>query len=476
MYSPTLSGRPSAADSGDESFDVVVLGAGMAGLSAAVEAARAGAHVVVIEQAPAVGGSAWLSAGMFWTAPDLAAYRQRIPLGDISLGRRLVADYAAALADIRRTGVSVATQPQHNVMTFGVGYSFDVKEFLLSQVAELVERGAQVRLSTSVESATRRPDGSIHLELPGGSVTAPSVVFATGGFQGSDRKLAKHMGPNAAALVHRSNPNSQGTGLDLATALGADIAGDLSTFYGHLLPSPLQSFAVQNFLPYSQYYSERTVLVNLDGRRFVDEFDGDELLNQQLLRQPEARGILIFDQYVRATHATAEPFPNLGVLDRYAAGVSAGARHVEADTLEQLVAASDIFDLDTAQLAITLQNYSAAAAAGERTVDGIRLAAEARPPQTGPFYAIEVQPSITFTFGGIRIDDRGRVLQATGRPIDGLFAAGADIGGLSNYGYAGGLAPAFISGRWAGESAAAHAQPSSTTDARPELQRNGRAL
>ena len=68
-----------------------------------------------------------------------------------------------------------------------------------------------------------------------------------------------------------------------------------------------------------------------------------------------------------------------------------------------------------------------------------------------------VQPSITFTFGGVRTNANGEALDHDGRPVPGLYAAGADIGGLSNYGYAGGLAPGYITGRWAGNSAAERA-------------------
>ena len=91
-----------------------------------------------------------------------------------------------------------------------------------------------------------------------------------------------------------------------------------------------------------------------------------------------------------------------------------------------------------------------------------RVSRSDRPPQSqlgrlrrGPFYALEVQPAVTFTLGGIAIDSATRALAASGSPLDGVFAAGADIGGLSNYGYVGGLAPAHITGSIAGLEAVA---------------------
>jgi predicted oxidoreductase len=84
-----------------------------------------------------------------------------------------------------------------------------------------------------------------------------------------------------------------------------------------------------------------------------------------------------------------------------------------------------------------------------------------------------VQPSITFTFGGVRTNSSGEALDHDGRPIPGVYAAGADIGGLSNYGYAGGLAPGYITGRWAGLAAAARATIGGTRRT-PELINAGR--
>ena len=283
---------------------------------------------------------------------------------------------------------------------------------------------------------------------------AAAVVLTTGGFQGARDELTRHIGPNADRLLLRSNPGSVGDGLRMARSAGAGGTTAMSTFYGHLIGYPINRFEPQDYLPASQYYSGSTVFVNLRGERFVDETEGDELLNQAVTFQPQARGVLIFDDHVRRTEGTEEPFPGLGVIDRYAVAVEAGARHAEAETLEDLVAAVAAWGVDGMRLTRTLERYVEVAAAGGGVADGVPVAAGARPPRTGPFYALMVQPSITFTFGGIRTDTAGAALDHDGRPIPGLYAAGADIGGLSNYGYAGGLAPGYITGRWAGASAA----------------------
>jgi len=445
-------------------FDVVVIGSGIAGSGAAWTAARAGARVLLLEKSQEPGGSAAMSAGMFWTAPTLDTYRARIPLGDVRLAERMLDDYPVALDELRSSGVFVAPDPQHNIMTFGIGYSFDIRSYLAHLRAGVIASGGQILTgigSLRIDRDDAQPSFRLTLGRADGTalkIEAAAVVLATGGFQGSPELVSEHVGENASRLVLRSNPGSTGDGLRLAEHLGAAQAGDMGTFYGHLLPSPMQTFESENYLPYSQYYSERTIIVNFHGERFIDETLGDELINQKLVLQTGARGVMIFDDHVRRVHATAEPFPGLGVLDRYEVGVAAGARHAEASTIDQLVERiATTFGIGADRLADTLDSYRQALRVGGSDT-GITVSANARAPLTAPFYAIEVQPSVTFTFGGIAIDDQARAIGAQGDPVPGLFAAGADIGGLSNFGYAGGLAPAYITGRWAGRNAAALAR------------------
>ncbi|SFT54881.1 FAD-dependent oxidoreductase [Arthrobacter sp. ov118] len=439
--------------------DVVVVGSGVSGSAAAMTAARRGAKVALLEKQAAFGGSAALSAGMFWTAPSVDAYRRRIPLGNVELGSRLVGDYAEALAELRAAGVWVAEEPKRDVMTFGIGYSTDIHGILAWCRDQVLAAGGETTAGAVVTELTRNGGtvtGVLVRTADGRRVRyeAGAVVLASGGFQGDRAELTRSIGPNADRLVLRSNPGSVGDGLRLAREAGSGGTTAMSTFYGHLLPYPVRNFETAHYLPYSQYYSGSTVLVNLQGRRFADETDGDELLNQAVTFQPQARGILIFDEFVRSTEVLEEPFPGLGSIDRLGIAIEAGGQHAVAKTLPELVDMVAGWGVDRGQLAHTLDRYAELAGHGGGTADGVPVSASARAPQDGPFYALMVQPSITFTFGGIRTNARGEALDDDGVAVPGLFAAGADIGGLSNYGYAGGLAPGYITGRWAGTSAA----------------------
>ncbi|MDQ1058246.1 succinate dehydrogenase/fumarate reductase flavoprotein subunit [Arthrobacter globiformis] len=468
MGAPQQKESITATDHGEDSVDevrrvdVVVVGSGVSGSAAAMTAARRGATVALLEKQTAFGGSAALSAGMFWTAPSVEAYRKRIPLGNVELGSRLVADYEDALAELRAAGLRVADEPKRDIMTFGIGYSTDIHGILAWCRDRIVAAGGEATAGAVVTGLVRNGcavTGVLVRTADGRRIRyeAAAVVLASGGFQGDRAELTRSVGPNADRLVLRSNPGSVGDGLRLARAAGTGGTTAMSTFYGHLLPYPLPRFETEHYLPYSQYYSGSTVLVNLQGKRFADETDGDELLNQAVTFQPEARGILIFDEFVRSTEVLEEPFPGLGRIDRLGIAIEAGGQHAVAQTLPELVNLVAGWGVERDQLSPTLDRYAEVAGQGGGTADGVTVSASARAPQDGPFYALMVQPSITFTFGGVRTNTRGEALDHDGAAVPGLFAAGADIGGLSNYGYAGGLAPGYITGRWAGTSAAERA-------------------
>ncbi|MBD7919608.1 FAD-dependent oxidoreductase [Cellulomonas sp. Sa3CUA2] len=442
-------------------YDVVVVGAGMAGTSAALAASRAGARVALLEKQAEPGGSAALSVGMFWTAPSVEAYRRRIPRGDVALAERVVADHRETLEEIRALGARVAEAETRDIMTFGIGWSIDVRAMLSLARAEVQAAGGRLATgATAVEllqDEARAVAGVLVREAAGALVRyeAGATVLATGGFQGAPELLARYVGPHADRLVLRSNRGSVGDGLRLATGAGASATAGLATYYGHLLPYPLDTFGPEDFTPMTQYYSDATLLVNLRGERFCDETLGDEILNQAVTLQPEGRGVMLFDHDVRSTRAVAESFPGLGAVDRFDLARRGGGRCAEAATLEQLVRTVTAWGVDGDRLARTLQHYTDVTLAGGGVSDGVPVSPSARAPHTGPFYALMVQPSVTFTLGGVRIDTDARALDADGRPVPGLHVAGSDIGGLSNEGYAGGLAPAYITGRWAGRAAAA---------------------
>src|SRR5690606_16211886 len=175
------------------------------------------ARVAVLEKSATFGGSAALSAGMLWTAPDLDSYHRRIPQGDAILGERLVTDLPDAIAEVRATGARVADEPTSDIMTFGIGCSTDIHAILAAcrdavttaggvivadaPVRELLIDGGRV---TGVVASTA--DGPVEYR-------AASVILATGGFGRDPEMLTRYIGPQADNLLMRSHVGNVGDGL-----------------------------------------------------------------------------------------------------------------------------------------------------------------------------------------------------------------------------------------------------------------------
>jgi fumarate reductase flavoprotein subunit len=224
-----------------------------------------------------------------------------------------------------------------------------------------------------------------------GETTDEPTILTTGGFP---VRLARERG-----LLARANPWSDGDGLELAGARGAAIAGDLGEFYGRAMPA-VPEIAEQDFVRLTQLYGHYAMVTSKDGR---ERFEGPPTWSETDLVQQ---------------------------ISRWPGGV---AWYIV-----------DRRDLDRR--------------VRERTVgEMIERAREARAPvhEDDRSIRVLVRASVTQTIGGVRIDERSRVLDARGEPIDGLFAAGVDAGGWATGGYASGLSAALVFGRIAAESALA---------------------
>lgn len=158
---------------------------------------------------------------------------------------------------------------------------------------------------------------------------------------------------------------------------------------------------------------------------------------------------------MRAKYCVSSPFPNGGNLDRLAKARLHGCRVAESETVEGLLKILAEWGVDTTETRRTIDNYHRNVALGDGSAAlDYPVGSAGSPPASllqgkGPYFAMEVQPSITFTYGGIAINKEGHALTADRAPIPGLLVAGVDGGGFSNLGYAGGLALAFVTGYWA---------------------------
>jgi succinate dehydrogenase/fumarate reductase flavoprotein subunit len=427
--------------------DLLVIGAGMAGLSAAGWAAERGARVVVVEKASEPGGSAVLSGGMLWTASS----PERMALyggGRRDLGRVVCDNYPVALAWLRERGIEVSRTMQ---VLHGYGYQIDIIGHLRGCIELVTQNGGHVVFDTTTISLLRDAGGKVtgaRTTCADGDVDvhARHTIIATGGYQGSPELRARYIHPNAAGMLLRSNPASTGDGLRLGQEAGADVSGENPGFYGHLVSaSEAWGSETRLYTMLSQYHSDHTLLLNEDGRRFCDESFGDHSNTYHTVLQKNGRALCFWDQRVQAEHATQPIVAIAAPMDRMAAALEYGGKGIAAASMDEIAAFASAQGFDGAQAVRSIAEFNQQCRHGWETLAPPR-AEHCTPVDVAPYYALVVHPAITFTFGGLTIDTHAQVLRADGTPVEGLLAAGSDAGAAFGTGYAGGLALAMTFG------------------------------
>jgi succinate dehydrogenase/fumarate reductase flavoprotein subunit len=415
-------------------FDLVVVGSGMAGMTAAAAVAARGGRVAVVEKAAELGGSSGMSGGWVWTAPDPAILVEESPRADPALVTALCDGYARLMAWIEATGAPVGDEAI--ILEYGRGRQVGMPEYLEWCRSTVVGAGGSVETRAQMFSLVvedgRVTGADIYHRGEHVTLRAPWTLLASGGFQADAELIATHIHPNATDMPLRSNRASEGDGLRAALAAGAGTSTGMDGFYGHLISWPTDVWVPGVFTLLSQYHSHRAALVNVEGQLFEPPFPSDHYNAQWVVRQPAGRAVMVFDRLLYEDQGS--PVSTGERPNAFEIAAQHGAHAARATTLDELGRQVAEWGFATDELAATIASFN------ER----------ARPPQqtvtVPPFFALEVKAAITFTHGGVRIDDGARALDASGRPVPGLLVAGADAGGVHDRGYGGGLATAGVFG------------------------------
>ena len=490
-----------------ERAEVIVVGAGNAALCAAMAAADAGARVRVLERAPETesGGNSRFTAGAFRCVYDgVADLRALMPdlteeeaanadfgtyteaqffddMGRITeyrtdpeLCELLVTRSRGAMRWLQRQGVRFlpiwGRQAYQVAGRFKFWGGLTVEAWgggpgLVDTLYRLARaKGVAIEFGVAVTDLLIGDDGVCGVKVRrsgrSGEIPARAVVLACGGFESNTEWRTRYLGPGWDLAKVRGTRFNTGDGIAMALAAGAQPYGNWSGCHAVAWDRNAPEFgdlAVGDGFQKHSY--PLGVMLNARGDRFLDE--GADFRNftyakygRAILAQPGQFAWQVFD-------AKVAPL----LRDEYRIR---RATRVTAPTLEGLVAKLD--DVDQVQAMATLNAFNAAVATevafdpnvkDGRATRGLPLPKSnwANRIDTPPFEAYAVTCGVTFTFGGLRIDRTGRVIDVEGAAIPGLYAAGELLGGLfyNNYPGGSGLMAGAVFGRIAGESSAAYA-------------------
>jgi flavocytochrome c len=444
---------------------VLVIGAGAAGLTAALSARAAGAEVLVLERDARPSGSTALSSGLIpaaftrfqkaqgiadspalFAADILAKNHGR---ADAAIVRRIAeasaeaVEFLADVAAIRFSLVEGFTYSGHSALRMH-GTPERTGSTLMARLLDAAAReGVDIATEARATRLFADADGRIlgvGIERPDGAaerVACRALVLACNGYGGDPALVRAHI-PALADALYFGHAGNTGDALRWADGLGARVA-DLSGHQGHgSVATPhgiLITWAVM---------MEGGVQVNALGQRFSNEHRGYSEQAEPVLAQP---GGIAFSVYDRRIHEIALQFED------YRNAETIGAVRRAADAGELAAA----FGLPTDHLAATLAGIDRLAASGGTDRFGRRFDPEKR--LDPPYFGVRVTGALFHTQGGLEVDPGARVLRTDGTPFPNLFAAGGAARGVSGptadgYLSGNGLLTAVVLGRFAGLGAA----------------------
>jgi fumarate reductase flavoprotein subunit len=459
-------------------YDIVIIGGGGAGLSAAIMARQAGASVMLVEADNKLGGATALSAGVMYAA-GTSVQRAR----GIHDTPNAMFDYVMTLAGwettprIMRILCEQSAPAVEWLISLGVQFPPD---YLLCSGVESVPRGhpslgvadslinaagacgVEHALGSRVDRLLTKNGRVVGVQAGGEALRAAAVIVTTGGF-GNNPDMVKEYFPTAAAhgdwtyAVHMKAPYILGDGITLGKSVGAAIVGHDT---GLLNPTSGLGKWVEAFLP------PWIILVNTKGCRFMDESAPYAVSGYLVNSQPDRRAYAIFDDPTLEVASQdlrfADPYHSGAAMPTWEYNLLrqsiANGKILQGKTLAELARQIGI-DADT--LTTTVEQYNADCDQG---IDSqyFKDMPTRFPLRKPPFYAREVRACVIGQTGaGLNINTHAQVLDEHGRVIPGLYAAGEVLGCAVGKRYSGGgigICNAIVFGRIAGTTAAADAR------------------
>ncbi len=480
-------------DKWDVEADVVVVGFGAAGVAAAVTAHELGADVVILEKAPdgehggntRVAGQGYLNTSC---AEDAAAYLTAL-CGAYTVPEPMVRVWAEEMCRNNAWLESLGGDPQehqhppvgiefpdlpgsgcvhkfHDGPTYGYSYTWKRFESLVKQrpIRVLYETPGRELIQNDITKEilgirARRGQKPIYIKARRG------VVLTCGGFENNQEMIRNYL-PGVPYCYTSGSPYNEGDGITMAMSVGADL-WHMNNYAGPSMalkvPEVRTSFSMQA-LHYSKVVPGGMIVVGPDGRRFADEKfktrHGKVPVNGRWLPlSTPCPMFMIFDHTLFSAGPLYDKHPSHGwtqIIERYEWSEDNSAELTKgwiktADNLGDLAA---LLGLDRTALTGTVGRWNRYCDAGHDPEFGRTLMME--PIGDGPFYAVELSPSMLNTQGGPRRNEKAQIVRPNGSPIPRLYSAG-ELGSIYSYLYqgTGNIGECLAFGRISGRNAAA---------------------
>ena len=489
--------------------DIVIVGAGGAGMTAALTATSEGKSVVIVESQPVVGGNSVRATGGMnagktvyqdenefgesagvektlktaaekyadnetitalaktvseqWAAyqADPKGYFDSVELMELDtmiggkglnnpeLVETLCSNSADAIDWLDEHGITL-----HSVSSFGGasvkrihrpvdgdGKTVSVGSYMIPLLQENCDKaGVQTLLNTTAtEILTDANGAAVGVKATGASgetvtVNAKAVVLATGGF-GANLDMVTEYKPELKGFMTTNAAGAQGQGIEMATAIGADTV-DMDQIQIHPTVEANTAALITEGLR-----GDGAVLINAEGKRFIDEVGTRDVVSAAEIAQTGSYSWLVVDQAMADASSVIQGYIKKGYT-------------VTGETYEELGKAMGV---DEAAFAETMNTWNGYVEAKNDPDFG--RTSFATPLNTAPYYAIKVTAGVHHTMGGLKINTNTEVLKADGSVIPGLFAAGEVTGGVHGANRLGGNAVAdfVVFGRIAGAAASKYA-------------------
>ncbi len=449
--------------------DVVVIGAGGAGMSAALRAAEEGASVVILEKMNYAGGNTTRSEGGMNAAATVFQKEKGIEdtvedmvkdtmtggkeINNPELVQYLAENSSATIDWLTSIGMDMSDVAQGagaaNPRMHRSADGSKIGGVLVPVLMENLEK-QNIRILYSTKATELIKDGDavtgVIAETADGvkfTFKANAVVVATGGFGANEDLYVKYR-PDLKGFATTNHPGATGDGIVLAEAVGADTV-DMDM----IQTNPTVEVNTQIVISES-VRGKGAIFVNQAGERFTSEMQTRDVLSSAILEQPEKYAYLVFDQRVMDSMKALQENYEKGIITKG----------------DDIAALAKAVEIDEAVLAETIDSWNKAVADKKDAQFGRETGMD-EDLSKAPYYAIKVSPAVHYTMGGIMIDTQTQVIGTDGEIISGLFAAGEVTGGVHGANRLGGNAVAdiMVFGNQAGVQAGRYALKQSKLDA-----------